>query len=329
MPGMTDTRYKIVFTGEVLPGFDLNTVKNNLTKLFNSDLERINTLFKGTTVDIKKDLGEAEAKQYFNALQKAGAQVRIEHDLSASLTLVKTEDHPLESTTPSTAKPMTCPKCGHEQVESPECVACGIIIERYLARQASIEQSAALATNQPSTPYAPPKSAVVAGLSEVGTLKVFTTDGRIGRLRYLAWSMTMFLVGAPIIAIFAISLTAALGTATDGGGTFAVIGGLLGVLGLIGLAVVSVMIGVQRLHDIGWSGWLILLNLVPAIGSVFALLMFLIPGSTEANRYGPPPPPNSTAVNVMASLCLILIVGGFLSAFLVPGYFAFLESTVK
>ena len=65
---MTDTRYKIVFSGEVLPGHDLSTVKDNLVRLFKSDLDRINTLFKGGAVEIKRDLDEAEAKQYFNAL---------------------------------------------------------------------------------------------------------------------------------------------------------------------------------------------------------------------------------------------------------------------
>lgn len=320
---MTDTRYKIVFTGDVLPGHDLNTVKDNLAKLFKSDVNRINALFKGTNVDIKRDLSEAEAKQYFNALQKAGAQVKIEHDLSASLTLVETEDHPTAATQSGAAhdSQMTCPKCGHEQPKNSECSACGIIIEKYLARQAQVAQSTPAVAEQPTTPYAPPKSAVSENLPAVGTLKVFTTDGRIGRLRYLAWSLVMTLVFIPAIAIFAVALWAG-----DSSGILSIIAGVIGVAALV---VVSIMIGVQRVHDIGWSGWMILLTFVPAIGTVFTLLMFLMPGSTEANRYGPPPPPNSTAVKVLASLWLVLIVGGLLLAILVPSYMAFLENSMK
>jgi len=87
--------------------------------------------------------------------------------------------------------------------------------------------------------------------------------------------------------------------------------------------VVGVMIGVQRLHDIGWSGWLLLLTLVPVIGGVFSLLMFLIPGSTAANRFGPPPPPNSTAVKVLALLWLAVIVLGIVAAIAIPAYMGY------
>jgi hypothetical protein len=83
------------------------------------------------------------------------------------------------------------------------------------------------------------------------------------------------------------------------------------------------MFGVQRLHDIGWSGWLLLLSLVPVVGGVFSLLLFIIPGSTEANRFGPPPPPNSTAVKVLAALWLGVILLSIIAAIAVPAYMGF------
>jgi hypothetical protein len=61
------------------------------------------------------------------------------------------------------------------------------------------------------------------------------------------------------------------------------------------------------LHDIGWSGWLWLLNLVPFVGSFFPLLLLAMPGNQTANRYGAPPPPNSTAVKVLSALWLVVI----------------------
>ncbi|MNI87652.1 hypothetical protein D3C73_1448670 [compost metagenome] len=75
------------------------------------------------------------------------------------------------------------------------------------------------------------------------------------------------------------------------------------------------------MHDVGWSGWLWLLNLVPFVGSFFPFVIMVVPGNELANRYGPPPPPNSTAVKVLSSLWLVVIalilvgsLGGGLSA---------------
>jgi hypothetical protein len=68
-----------------------------------------------------------------------------------------------------------------------------------------------------------------------------------------------------------------------------------------------VQIAVQRLHDLGWSGWLWFLNLVPLVNSVFPILLLVLPGNAGANQYGAPPPRNSTAVKVLATLWLAFI----------------------
>lgn len=317
---MTQARYKIVFNGELMPGASLDATKDNLARLFKSDLTRINSLFSNGTVDIKRDLSENEADQYLKALQGAGAHVRKEQDFAASLSLVETDDHPAPSVAPSTAAPapghsaaeMTCPKCGHQQLKAVECSACGIVIEKFVARQAMLAENPPEVVSPAVSPYATPKAAVAETLPEFGELKPFTTDGRIGRLRYLAWSMVMMLACLPLFGVAA--------------GFFAVseiLGGLLVAVVGIAVLVVGVMIGVQRLHDIGWSGWLLLLTLVPVIGGVFSLLMFLIPGSTAANRFGPPPPPNSTAVKVLALLWLAVIVLGIVAAIAIPAYMGY------
>ncbi|MNN04887.1 hypothetical protein D3C81_1176270 [compost metagenome] len=106
-------------------------------------------------------------------------------------------------------------------------------------------------------------------------------------------------------------------------GSFAVsdaLAGLLTLVACLALVVISVCIGVQRLHDIGWSGWLWLLNFAPIVGSVFALLMLFMPGSTGPNRYGPPPPPNSRAVKVLAWLIILVPVIGIVAAIAMPAY---------
>ena len=155
-----------------------------------------------------------------------------------------------------------------------------------------------------ASPYAPPRAAVGDDLPEFSTLKVFTIHGRIGRLRYLAW--TLALTVAMLVAAGIIS-TVGFAVATASPTIAIILGSLLGFALFVALVVVSVQIGVQRLHDLGWSGWLYLLNLVPLVNSVFPLLLLVLPGNTGANQYGAPPPRNSTAVKVLASLWLAFI----------------------
>jgi len=155
-----------------------------------------------------------------------------------------------------------------------------------------------------ASPYAPPRAAVGDNLPEYAELKVFTIHGRIGRLRYLAWTLALtvaMLVASGILA------TAGFAVATASPTAGIILGSLLGFALFVAIVWVSVQIGVQRLHDLGWSGWLYLLNLVPLVNSIFPLLLLVLPGNTGANQYGAPPPRNSTAVKVLASLWLAFI----------------------
>lgn len=170
---MNQPRYKIVFDGQLMPEASLEMVKTNLARLFKSDLARIDSLFSGTPVALKRDLGEGEAEQYLNALQKAGAKVRKELDQAASLSLVPTEaetEQAVDAATPH----MTCPKCGHEQAKASECSACGIIIEKYLARQAQLAEAAPapVPVAAAASPYAPPQANVAEQLPQYSELKV-------------------------------------------------------------------------------------------------------------------------------------------------------------
>ncbi|MCY1334399.1 hypothetical protein D9M69_201530 [compost metagenome] len=321
---MTEARYKIVFDGEPMPGVALDTVKENLARLFKSDPSKIDGLFGGRSVALKRDLAEAEADKYLAALQRAGAKVRKEKDLTSGLSLVATDDHPEPTAAGGAetveAETMSCPKCGHEQAKAAECQACGIIIDKYLARQALLAEEAAQVTasitdsvpsppSSPASPYAPPQAQVGEQLPEFGELKVLSAQGRIGRVRYLGWSMALMLAFLPVGGVILGSVTVSEAVA-----------GLLALVACLALAVVSVCIGVQRLHDIGWSGWLWLLNFVPIVGSVFALLMLFMPGTAGPNRYGPPPPPNSRAVKVLAWLIILVPVIGIVAAIAMPAY---------
>ena len=165
----------------------------------------------------------------------------------------------------------------------------------------------------PVSPYAPPRAEVGETLAEYGTLKPFSFDGRIGRLRYLAWTMVLTLALLPLVGLGFWLATAWLLASDSIAGL--IVGGLLGAAVVLAFAFVSIQFNVQRLHDLGWSGWLWLVNLVPFVGSIFPFIPIIAPGNTGANQYGPPPPRNTTAVKLLASLWLVMIVLIFMATF--------------
>ena len=50
-----------------------------------------------------------------------------------------------------------------------------------------------------------------------------------------------------------------------------------------------IAVSVRRLHDIGNSGWLFLLILVPLVGTILAIVLGCVDGTSGPNQYGPDP----------------------------------------
>ena len=58
----------------------------------------------------------------------------------------------------------------------------------------------------------------------------------------------------------------------------------------------SLAVGARRLHDLGRTGWWLLLALIPFVGWIPLLIMAVLPGTGGPNRYGSVPftPPRGT-----------------------------------
>lgn len=168
---------------------------------------------------------------------------------------------------------------------------------------------------QEYSPYAAPQSSLETAPVAPAQLKVLSLKGRIGRLRYMAW-LTATVLPAVLVGL--------LGTFAMKGIAQSLASSLLVIVVSIAVLVVTVPLNVQRLHDIGWSGWLFLLTFVPGVNSVFPLVMICAPGKKDSNRYGPPPPPNSLAVKVLATLWFVVMALVFLGA--ITGKFSPLKS---
>ena len=74
---MADARFHIVFTGQLVKGSDLATVKANLGKIFKMEAPRVEKLFSGQPVLLKKDADQATAMKFRAVLKQAGAECEL------------------------------------------------------------------------------------------------------------------------------------------------------------------------------------------------------------------------------------------------------------
>jgi uncharacterized membrane protein YhaH (DUF805 family) len=77
------------------------------------------------------------------------------------------------------------------------------------------------------------------------------------------------------------------------------------------------LIMIQRSHDMGWSGWTVLLGiLIPFVG----LIWIIKSGTAGENSWGAPPPPNTTGVKILAFAMPAIAIIGILAAIALPAY---------
>ncbi|MCR5884355.1 DUF805 domain-containing protein [Rhizobacter sp. J219] len=168
------------------------------------------------------------------------------------------------------------------------------------------------AVNNPFNPPRAEVSDVHPASTEVGALKYWSAKGRIGRLRYIAWTMGASILMAIVMGVLMAILIPTMG---ETGATIAML------VGYVPMLVFIVFALIQRTHDMGWSGWMCLLAFIPLVGLIWVFKA----GTPGANAYGPPPPPNSTGVNILAWMLPVIFVIGILAAIALPAYQGYTE----
>ena len=210
-----------------------------------------------------------------------------------------------------------CPKCQHQRTAADhgpawQCPSCGIAYNK---------------ATPPAEPVSPKdgSAASARGRQEINRDELdaetpgvvsLSLRGRIGRLRYLAFSWpTLVLSG--LLMMLAVLPNPAHQSPTI----------MLVVLFCVLWIWVSLRLMALRMHDLNQSAkWLLVLLLLPgaafAVGKpqmgmmfaglfwVVALLLLVLPGSEGDNEYGPPPAANTTWVKVGAGLMLALMALG-------------------
>jgi uncharacterized membrane protein YhaH (DUF805 family) len=65
--------------------------------------------------------------------------------------------------------------------------------------------------------------------------------------------------------------------------------GILNYLYILGVLIPIVTAAIRRLHDVGRSGWYILVALLPVVGFIWLIILFCAEGSDGENKFGDNP----------------------------------------
>lgn len=160
----------------------------------------------------------------------------------------------------------------------------------------------------PVNPYQSP-GARVADVKEdrYSEVRILSTNGRLGRLRYIAYSL-----GLSILVSLAFELALLFVAPSPESVAAAALSGLSYAF----ILALTIVLTIQRAHDFNTTGWLSILALIPLVNLIF----WFIPGTNGENRFGHPTPPNSVMVIIAASIVPIVTVVGILAAIAIPAY---------
>lgn len=156
--------------------------------------------------------------------------------------------------------------------------------------------------NVMQNPYGAPRAAVGDAAEEFQPVRILAVSGRIGRARYVVYSIMLTML---------IMFVAGVASAFLGAAGIALI-----VLGYVAVIVLSFMLTIQRSHDFNLTGWFSLLALVPLVNIIF----WFIPGTDGPNRFGAKTPPNPVLVLIGVWVVPLVFIAGIVAAVSIPAY---------
>lgn len=175
-----------------------------------------------------------------------------------------------------------------------------------------------------NNPYAAPNAALSEPITADGFYqpKVFSLNGRIGRLRYLAYTWVLT-IGVGIIATMLVGALAKSAPAViSSGGSYIV------AFNYILFSIPGLFMARRRFHDLDHSGWLCLLILVPIVNFLAGLYLIFGPGNEGANRYGPPPSKNPLLAMIGGVILPLIVIIGILAAVAIPAYQTYTQRAI-
>ena len=114
----------------------------------------------------------------------------------------------------------------------------------------------------------------------IEVLKKYTEfSGRARRKEY--WYFALFNI---IVSFIFIGIDFMFGTFNSEGGF-----GVFNTIYSLSVLLPAIGVGIRRFHDIGKSGWWLLIGFIPLIGAIVLIIFFVKDSQPGENQYGPNP----------------------------------------
>ena len=149
-----------------------------------------------------------------------------------------------------------------------------------------------------------------------------SVHGRLGRLRYLAYTWLSAIVLSFISGIISAIVIPIIARSVPAQSTFLI--AVVAILIYIPIIAASLIFTKRRLNDLDHSGWFSVLMLVPFLNLIGGLYLLFAPGTSSNNRYGAKPEKNSGLL-IVAGIIVPIAVVGILAAIAIPAYQKYTE----
>jgi uncharacterized membrane protein YhaH (DUF805 family) len=158
-------------------------------------------------------------------------------------------------------------------------------------------------------PYKAPQSHLEPKTIEYGEINLFSYKGRLGRIRYIAYSISLIFLALFVLPV--LTLLIMIGMATY---ILSLIEGIgpdffflfIYLVMLVPIALFFTLLTIQRVHDFNESGWFVLALLIPVVNTLILIAIWLTPGTQAPNNFGPKPPPN-TLIGIIIAIVLLFL----------------------
>ncbi len=168
-----------------------------------------------------------------------------------------------------------------------------------------------------ANPYSAPDAALDTGQDVLYQPKIFSFSGRIGRMRYLAYG-----VGLYILLMAALIPLGGMAASMGDEAGMSMLGMVMIGLFYIAIFAISIMFAKRRLNDLNRSGWWFLVFLIPIVNLLMTIYILFFPGSDGDNKFGPAPTSNSVGVLILGWMMPVFFIVGIGAAILLPQFAA-------
>jgi uncharacterized membrane protein YhaH (DUF805 family) len=168
-------------------------------------------------------------------------------------------------------------------------------------------------------PFTPPSANVVGSGDDNESYEpeMFSIQGRIGRLRYLAYTtLVNFLLG--MVVALLIGMIAASSGGPEAEMDIGIVSGALVAIIYILMFAAMFIFAKRRFNDLNRSGWFSIGLLIPILNFFIALYLVFAPGTDGSNDFGLKPAPNPLWVKIVGLLLPAIFVLGILAVIAFP-----------